>query len=110
MAVVVDSNTKEEIALVKLTTSGKGTELPNYRDGKSRYRNYIYTKDRDGNPIKITPTTKAYKKSGKPRFEADKPKKDMAKKDVNQIKKDCIDDPLTGTKNRKKLHELKGRK
>lgn len=110
MGVIVDSNTKEEIALVKLTTSEKGTPLPGYKKGKSKYRNYVYTTDCNGNPIKITPTTEEYRKSGKPRFEVDKPKNDMSVRDVNKIKKDCVNDPKTGKENRKRLHRLKGRK
>jgi hypothetical protein len=109
MATIVDSNTKEEIAVVKLTTSEKGTALPNYKNGKSKYKNYIETVDSNGNPIRITPVTADYKKSQKPRFEADK-KNALSKQEVNKIKKDCINDPITGKENRKRLHNLKGRK
>ena len=96
-AVVVDSNSDDELAIVKLTTSSKGIPLPEYKNGKSKYRKYI-----------LTPAEN--KGTSKPRFEADKPKNDMPKKLVNKIKKDCIEDKITGNENRKRLHKLKKRK
>lgn len=110
MAVIVDSNTREEIAIVKLTTSEKGTPLPDYKDGKSRYRNFIQTVDCNGDPIVITPASKEYRKSGKPRFEEASESRDLSKKDVNKIKRDCITDPKTGRENRSRLHKMKDRK
>lgn len=107
-AVVVDSNSDDELAIVKLTTSSKGIPLPEYRNGKSKYRKYILTLDKNNNPIKITPAEN--KGTSKPRFEADKPKNDMPKKLVNKIKKDCIEDKINGKENRKRLHKLKKRK
>lgn len=111
MAAVVDSNLNDELAIVKLTTSDKGKQLPNYQKGKSGYRNYIHTLDCDGNPIKLTPKDESYIRSGKPRFEEDKKRsKDLSLHDVNKIKIDCINDPKTGGSNRNKLKRLKGRK
>lgn len=108
MVVVVDSNSDDELAVVKLTTSEKGIELPEYKNGKSKYREYILTLDKDNNPIKITP--KENKGTGKPRFEEDKPKNDMSKKLVKKIKKDCINNKTTGKENRNRLRKLKKRK
>lgn len=97
MGVVVDSNSDDELAIVKLTTSPKGIPLPEYRNGKSKYRNYILTLDKDCNPIKITPIEE--RQQGKPRFEEGKPQNDMSKKDVNKIKKDCLNDKKHGNEN-----------
>lgn len=106
--VVVDSNSDDELAVVKLTTSSKGIPLPEYRNGKSKYRKYILTLDKDNNPIKITPAEN--KGTNKPRFEEDKPKNDMSKRLVNKIKRDCIEDKNAGKENRKRLHTMKKRK
>ena len=93
--VVVDSNRADELAVVKLTTSNQGTPLPDYQQGKSKYRPFIETKDNDNKPIKI----------GK-KFHSNKPTKDMSQKDVNQIKRDSV----VRKDNRDKLRKLKGRK
>ena len=93
--VVVDSNRADELAVVKLTTSKQGTALPDYQQGKSKYRPFVATKDDENKPIKV----------GK-KFLPNKPQKDVSQKDVNQIKKDSI----KRKDNRKKLRELKGRK
>ena len=93
--VVVDSNRADELAVVKLTTSKQGTALPDYQQGKSKYRPFVATKDDENKPIKV----------GK-KFLPNKPQKDVSQKDVNQIKKDSI----KRKDNRNKLRELKGRK
>ena len=88
--VVVDSNRADELAVVKLTTSKQGTALPDYQQGKSKYRPFVATKDDENKPIKV----------GK-KFLPNK-----QQKDVSQIKKDSI----KRKDNRNKLRELKGRK
>ena len=93
--VVVDSNRADELAVVKLTTSKQGTALPDYQQGKSKYRPFVATKDDENKPIKV----------GK-KFLPNKQQKDVSQKDVNQIKKDSI----KRKDNRNKLRELKGRK
>ena len=93
--VVVDSTRADELAVVKLTTSKQGTALPDYQQGKSKYRPFVATKDDENKPIKV----------GK-KFLPNKPQKDVSQKDINQIKKDSI----KRKDNRKKLRELKGRK
>ena len=94
-AAVVDTNRDDELALMKLTTSGKAKKI----SGKSGFRAYIRTLDDNGKPIRI---------SGK--FIPDKPHKALTKAQVNEIKKDCVTDAKTGQKNRAKLKKLKGRK
>lgn len=96
--VVVDSNKKDELAVVKLTTSNKGIPLKNYKSGKSRYRPYILIADDDGKPIKIGYKFRYY------------PKKDSLNTYyVNEIKNKCVNS-VDSKRNRKKLRKLKERK
>ena len=97
MAVVVDSNKDDELALVKLTTSNKGKSLPNYKTGKSKYKNYIYTKDNENQAIKIS------------RKFIVKNNDIMDPKTANNIKRDCINDKKRGYFNNKLLKKLKQR-
>lgn len=83
-AVVVDSNRKNELALVKLTTSSKGYELPNYKKGESKFKPFVETKDNNGNFIKLGN-----------KFIANKKKDDLSKKDVNKIKKELVKKKIT---------------
>lgn len=99
-AVVVDSNRNDELAVVKLITSKNATPLPNYKNGESRYRPFIETKDNKGDPIKI---------GGK--FIPKSADDDMSKSDVNKIKKHALKEssPKLSKENRKKLRALKNR-
>lgn len=99
-AVVVDSNRKDELAVVKLTTSKKGKSL-DYKEGKSKYRPFVLTKDDKGKPIKLGS-----------KFVKNSPKADVSKKEVNKIKKDLFrgKSVKTSKDNRKKVRELKGRR
>lgn len=100
---VVDSNRKNELAIVKLTTSEKAKKtLPNYRDGKSKYKTYVEVYDNSGKRIKI---------DGR-KFIINEPSRDLTKAEVNKIKKDALKKapkPIR-TDNRKKIRKLKGRK
>ncbi|HKL94160.1 MAG TPA: hypothetical protein VJZ69_02625 [Clostridia bacterium] len=93
-SVVIDSNRSDELAIVKLTKSKKGTPLKEYKNGESTYRPFVYTADEDNNPIK----------TGKKFIPANK-KDNMSKKDVTKIKKECVQHE----ENRDKLRKLKGR-
>ncbi len=95
IVVVIDSNRKDELAVVKLTTSKKGKNLPDYQKGKSNYRPYVRTKDDENKPIKVGE-----------KFVENRKKKDVSQKDVNTIKKDVV----KIKKNRNDLKRLKGRK
>ena len=94
-AAVVDSNRKDQLALVKLTTSEKVIPL----NEKGGFRAYILTQDENGRPIKV---------SGK--FIPDSKGKKLPKEQVNKIKKESLSDPKTGKENKKRLRRLKGRK
>lgn len=95
-AVVIDSNKRDELALVKLTTSSKGRAIAGEK--KSKYKTFIETLDDRGKPIKL----------GK-KFQANSPRKNVSKSATNAIKRDCIADPFTGKKNRARLRKLKNR-
>ncbi|MBQ9713702.1 MAG: hypothetical protein IJV83_00075 [Clostridia bacterium] len=95
-AVVVDSNKKNELALVKLTTSEAGKSIPGSK--KSKYRPFVETKDNEGQPIKL----------GK-KFIPNPPKSDLSMHAVSEIKKDAFRDSKKAKKNRSKVRELKER-
>ena len=98
--VVVDTNRNNELAVEKLY-GHNGKELPGYKNGKSRYKDFIVTKDNEGNPIKIGN-----------KFIENAPKQDVSKKDVNKIKKDALVNASYRVKksNRNKVRKLKNRK
>lgn len=95
-AVVVDSNKRDELAVVKLTTSPKGRSIVGEK--KSKYKPFIETLDDDGKPIKL----------GK-KFQENPSRKDLSKRAVDAIKRDSVTDPVTGKKNRARLRKLKNR-
>lgn len=108
IAIVIDSNRKNELAVVKLTTTEKGEKIKDYDKGISRYRPYVYTKDSQGKAIKVTLKKEIKEKTARrdPVFELDSKRRNMSKRQVDQIKKDCI----KKRENRKELRKLKGRK
>jgi hypothetical protein len=106
MAVVVDSNKNNDLAIVKLTTSEKGKAIRGYKKGKSRFRPNVYTYDNEGKPIRLDS-----RDNGKRKFVLDDRKtNDMSKKDVNFVKKQSLFDDRFGIRNRRRLKNLKGRK
>lgn len=94
--VVVDSNRMDELALVKLGTSS-GKTLTNYKNGKSKYKPIVLTRDSNNNPIKIGHY-----------FVRKSRANDMSLHDVNKIKKDLFRGKNKSS-NRRRLRELKGR-
>ena len=100
---VIDSNRKDELVIIKLTTHGKH-KLDNYLSGKSKYKAFLEIKDNEGNPIKIDGI----------RFQENKPKRDISPKDVIKIKKDCLTSSKTNKQlrknNRASIRKVKGRK
>ena len=93
MAVVIDSNRNDELAIVKLY-SNSGTTLNNTI---SKYKPFVETLDNQNNRIKIN---RKFIKS----------KKKLTKDNISKIKKDCFNNPKSRYKNRKKVHTMKGRK
>lgn len=100
---VVDSNSKDELAVVKLGTKGRHS-LDNYLNGKSKYNAYIEIEDNKGNRIKIDGV----------RFVENNTRRDIGHEDVTKIKKDCLLNPKTNNQlkkeNRAKIRQIKGRK
>lgn len=100
---VVDSNSKDELAIIKLGTKGRHS-LEDYLKGKSRYNAYIEIEDNKGNKIKIDGV----------RFVENSRKRDLSKKQVLNMKKNALKNSETSNtlkrSNKKKLHKLKGRK
>ena len=95
-AVVVDSNKKNELALVKLTTSKAGKAIPGKK--KSKYRPFVETKDNEGKPITL----------GR-KFLPNPSKSDLSKHAVAEIKKETFRNSKKAKENRAKVRELKGR-
>ena len=95
-AVVVDSNRDGDLAVVKLTTSVNGRNIPGQK--KSKYRPFVETKDEDGNSIRI----------GR-KFIENSLKNDLSKKAVSEIKKMAFRKSSKALENRKKVREMKGR-
>ena len=96
-AVVVDSNRNNDLAIVVMTKSKKGEDVPG-REG-SKYRPFVETKDDEGQPIRIGN-----------KFKENKPKKDLSAKAISTIKKLSFSTAGNAEENRKKVREIKGRK
>ncbi len=94
--VVVDSNRRDDLAVVKLHKSS-GTELPSKR---AFYKPIVETLDDENNRIRAN-----FGKSGK--FIAKG--KPLSQEDVSAIKKDCFNNPKYRFKNRKKVQRIKNR-
>lgn len=96
--VVIDSNSNDELAVVKLT-GDKGTLIKDYKSGHSGYKPFVLTLDEKGKAIKP-----GYK------FIENKDKHNLSKKNVVQIKKDCFVNSKSFEKNIARIRKLKGRK
>lgn len=103
-AVIVDSNSLDELALVKLLGKDgkkKGISLNNYQKGKSLFRAYVETRDDNNKPIKIGS-----------KFEEQPAIEDLNKKDVYKIRSYLFKKahPKIVEDNFKKIRRLKQRK
>ncbi len=98
-AVVVDSNSNDELALVKIISSGRINKF-----GKHKTRPHILTKDDDLKPIKESKKfiINRRKRTGEPREK-------ISQKEANEIKRLSIKDKKHGKVNIKRLKELKKR-
>jgi hypothetical protein len=94
--VVIDSNRRDDLAVVKLHKSS-GTELPSKR---AFYKPIVETLDDENKRIRAS-----FGKSGK--FIAKG--KPLSQRDVSAIKKDCFNNPKYRFKNRKKVQRIKNR-
>lgn len=96
-AIVVDSNRKNDLALIKLTLSDKGKSVPGLK--KSKYKPYIETKDNEGRPIRISK-----------KFIKGRKQQKISAAIANDMKKTAVLDKREGEINRNKLRRLKKRK
>ncbi len=97
--VVVDSNRNDEIAVVKLTTSDRAIPIKGYKNGKSKFKPFVETKDSDGQPIKI----------GR-KFKENSQSADVPNEEITKIKKRCFKESKNSEQNREIVHKMKGRK
>ena len=99
MATVIDSNKKNELAIVKYTTSKKhGRKFANSQ-GFKRHADTVYIKDDTGKPIKLDDV----------KFKSN-PKRNITSKQANEIKRRSVKESRYKKKNRKLLKVLKERK
>lgn len=100
---VIDSNNKDELAIIKLGTKGRHS-LENYLTGKSKYNAFIEIEDNKGNRIKIDGI----------KFVENSNKRDLSQKEIKEMKKKALKDKETSSRlkldNKQKLHKLKDRK
>lgn len=96
---VVDSNKKDELAVVKLTTSEKAKQVGSYQKGKARYKPILETKTNESKPIKVSK-----------KFQKNRKSRNIPKNEVNKIKKDLFVLSKQKHKNRSRVRRLKKRK
>ena len=100
MGTVVDSNRKNEVAVVKYTNSTKhGTAFQNSK-GFNGHGDKVYTLDNTGKPIKID----------NKKFAAPGNNRDITPAQANEIKRRNIQESRYKAGNRSNLKKLKGRK
>lgn len=97
--VVVDSNKKDELAVVKLTTSKKGIPIKTYRQGKSKIRPFVETRDFRNQPIKRNKY-----------FLENKSSYDFSKYELSQVKKLLFKTSKNSKLNSARVRKLKDRK
>lgn len=99
---VIDKNTHEELAVVRLTTKKqKNTSLLiGYRCGNKKdtfFKHFVETNDNKGNPIKV---------DGRKFIENDK-KNDLTGTQIKQIKKRVLEHSQQASDNKNKIRILK---
>jgi hypothetical protein len=103
-AVVVGSNEKDELALIKITHSKKGKRLKDGVRGqrsKSRFKPIVETMDNDGKFIRIGE-----------KFEISIPSERLSKRDLKKMERHSFrrTNKRVVNENRKRMRWLKGRK
>lgn len=99
MATVIDSNKKDELAIVKFTTSKKHGRTFKNKQGIKRHADTVYIKDDSGKPIKLD--SKKFQSNSK---------RNITPKQANEIKRRNIKESKFKKRNQVALRELKGRK
>ena len=94
---VVDSNRKDELVIVKLHKPNQSLPIPG---SKSTYKPYVETKDDDGKPIKIGVKFKLNK---------DNSSTTISKHGVSEVKKVVFRTSRNANRNRSAVRNVKGR-
>ena len=102
---VIDNNTKEELAVVRLTTKNQpnSTILPTYKKGNKKdtyFKHFVEIEDNEGNPIKA---------DGK-KFVKNDRKYDLSSVEIKIIKNKVFHHVKQAEKNNQKIIELKDKK
>lgn len=103
--VVIDKNTDEELAIVRLTTErqANSSPLPKYRKGNKKqtyFKHFVETEDDEGKAIRV---------DGK-KFLQNLKKYDLTPKQVGQVKNKVFNHTKQAQANREKLAALKKKK
>ncbi len=99
---VIDSNQKNELAVVRLTDEEQKntTALPTYKKGNKRdtyFKHFVETEDNEGNPIVAT-------KNGK--FQENPAKYDLSKRELEKVKDKVLNHTKQSSKNRENIENL----
>lgn len=96
--VVIESNTKEELAVVPLSSKpGKNkTQLKKYQQGQSYFKHHIEIKDNEGLPIKVNK-----------KFRENHPNMDVSRSDTDKIIDKVLNHSTPSPENRKKIKEFR---
>lgn len=100
--VVIDSNKKDELAVVKLTTSKQPntSPLPNYNQGNgkpTRFKHFVETQDNEGKPIKV---------DGE-KFKENPWAYDLTPRQVENVKQQVLKHTAQAQENKKKIAAMK---
>ena len=100
--VVVESNKRNELAVVRLTCENQKntTLLPDYKKGNQKdtyFKHFVETKDNRGNPIKATRTGK---------FQENSPDYDLSKNEVSRIRSKTLKHSKQASENKRKIDDL----
>lgn len=100
MSITVDSNRKDQLAIVKLTTSEKHGRRFQNNKGFDKHSDMIYTKDNKGNPIVIEGN----------KFVKGSNNRSITASQANEIKRRNVKESKYRKENRKRLKKLKSSK
>ena len=103
--VIIDKNTEEELAVVRLTDENQPntTYLPTYKKGngkKTYFKHFVETEDNEGSPIRS---------DGK-KFIENEAKYDLSAGEVKYVRKKVLDHSKQSKANREKIFRLKNKK
>ena len=102
---VIDSNSADELAVVRLTTQKQAntTELPTYKKGnkkETRFKHFVEITDNEGKPIKIDGIK--FIENGK--------EYDLSVSELRRVSEHVLKHTAQAEENKKKIAKLKGRR